>query len=205
MRFPHPGLIDFHLACRVFDGIATGTSERLEAVQTSHATDLVIREFVEQDPASEATLSRWMRSGATDVLRVNAAGILAKTATPETADLVIAALRADEAMRVLYLTAVASRVLALPWTLATQLAQGSGAVGSDAVLKLAEELRNPRDAAARWCSALLLHRAGAAGREPVKAAVAEALRAESAPENLRTMAGLLAGADPITTTLERPR
>jgi uncharacterized protein len=87
-----------------------------------------------------------MRSGATDLLRVNAAGILAKTETPETADLIIAALRADEAMRVLYVTAVASRVLGLSWAFATQLARGSGVAGSDAVVKLAEELRNPRDA-----------------------------------------------------------
>ncbi|MGI5152593.1 helix-turn-helix domain-containing protein [Plantactinospora sp. CA-294935] len=200
VRFAHPGLLDFHLACRVFGEITAGASGRLETTQTSHATDLVIREFVQQDAASEATLSRWMRGGATDVLRVNAAGILAKVEVPETADRVIAALRADEAMRALYLTAVASRVLGLPWVLATQFAQGSAVAGPDAALKLAEELRNPRDAAARWCS-----RASAAGREPVRAAVADALRTESASENLRTMAALLAGADPITTTAERPR
>ncbi|WP_422770321.1 helix-turn-helix domain-containing protein [Plantactinospora sp. WMMC1484] len=58
VRFSHPGLLDFHLACRVFDGIASGTSRRLETVQTSHATDLVIREFVQEDAASEATLDR---------------------------------------------------------------------------------------------------------------------------------------------------
>ncbi|MFY1691389.1 helix-turn-helix domain-containing protein [Plantactinospora sp. WMMB782] len=40
--------------------------------------------------------------------------------------------------------------------------------------------------------------AGASGR-------LETTRAESASENLRTMAGLLAGADPITTTAERSR
>ncbi|AVT37350.1 hypothetical protein C6W10_13755 [Plantactinospora sp. BB1] len=205
VRFPHPGLLDFHLACRVFDGIATGTSGQLETAQTSHATDLVIREFVEQDPASEATLSRWMSGGATEILRVNAAGILAKVDAPETADRVIAALRTDEAMRTLYLTAVASRVLGLSWALAIQLAQGSSVVGPEAALKLAEELRNPRDAAARWCSAVLLHAANATSREAVKAAVTDALRTERAAENLRTMAALLAGADPITTTAERSR
>ncbi|MEV4627630.1 hypothetical protein AB0J90_15225 [Micromonospora sp. NPDC049523] len=205
VRFPHPGLLDFHLACRVFDGISSGASGRLETAQTSHATDLVIREFVEHDPASEATLSRWMAMGSTDLLRVNAAGILAKIEAPEIADRVIKALRADDDMRALYLTAVASRVLSLPWAVAGQLARGSGAMPSDAAARLAEELRNPRDAAARWCSAVFLYRVGAASREPVRAAVADALRVESAPENLRGMAALLAGADPVTTTSERPR
>ncbi|WP_422770322.1 hypothetical protein ACN28C_27025 [Plantactinospora sp. WMMC1484] len=146
-----------------------------------------------------------MTKDSTEVLRVNAAGILAKVDAPGTVDRVIAALRGDEAMRVLYLTAVASRVLGLPWALATQLAQGAAVPGPDATSKLAEELRNPHDAAARWCSAILLHRAGASGREPVRAAVADALGVETAPENLRAMAALLAGADPITTTAERHR
>ncbi|GIF75972.1 hypothetical protein [Asanoa siamensis] len=200
IRFPHPGLVDFHIGRRVFDGVAAGSSATLETAQTTHATDLVIREFVEHDPRAVAALNRWMTDGGTDVLRVNAAGILAKVAAPDIADRVIAALRVDSAARTLYLTAVASRVLAMPWDAATKLASGTQAPPHDSATRLSGELRNPRDAAARWCSAVLLHQTGEAAAEPVKAAVADALRTEASPENLRTMAALLAGADPITTT-----
>ncbi len=65
-------------------------------------------------------------------------------------------------------------------------------------VRLADELRNPRDSAARWCSAVLLHDLGLAGHQSVKAAVAHALHTESARENLRTMAALLAGVSPVT-------
>jgi hypothetical protein len=56
-----------------------------------------------------------MTHGRTDVRRVNAAGILAKVAAAEIADRIIAASRVDSAARTFYLTAVASRVLAMPW------------------------------------------------------------------------------------------
>ncbi|GAA3748622.1 hypothetical protein GCM10022225_36000 [Plantactinospora mayteni] len=46
---------------------------------------------------------------------------------------------------------------------------------------------------------------GAASQEAVKLAVAEASRVEQAPENLRTMAALMVGADLITTTTENAR
>ena len=203
LRFAHPGLMDFHIACRVFGGISTGSTDLLERAQTSHATDLVIREFVQQDGHSSRSLLRWMAEGSNPVLRVNAAGILAKVPSPTLADSVITALRVDTAARDLYLTAVAHRVLALPWQDAESLVSRTQQetppeLAAPAAVRLAEELRNPRDAAARWCSAVLLHSSGAADREPIRAAVADALHTESARENLRTMAALLAGVNPIT-------
>jgi transcriptional regulator with XRE-family HTH domain len=203
LRFAHPGLVDFHIACRVYSGIAASSTDLLARAQTSHATDLVIREFVQQDGRSSRSLTRWMTDGTNPVLRVNAAGILAKVPSPTLADNVITALRVDIAARDLYLTAVAHRVLALPWDDAEALVSRTHQaappqLAGSAAVRLAEELRNPRDAAARWCSAVLLHSSGAADREPIRAAVADALHTDSARENLRTMAALLAGVNPIT-------
>ena len=110
-------------------------------------------------------------------------------------DTVIDTLGSDTPTRDLYLTAVASRVLGLPWDDAGSVVAGAAAPDGGEVA-LAAELANPRDAAARWCSAVLLHRMDVADREPIRAAVAGALRAETARENLRTMAALLAGTDP---------
>ncbi|GAA1377157.1 helix-turn-helix domain-containing protein [Catellatospora chokoriensis] len=202
LRFPHPGLVDFHIACRVYGGIATGSRNLLATAQTSHATDQVIRQFVEQDPQSTRSLAAWMASGDNAVLRVNAAGILAKVPSAAIADSVIRALRADSASRHLYLTAVAHRVLGVPWAQALALTSGSESVAAGPhafTAQLADELRNPRDAAARWCSAVLLHDLGLTDHQSVKAAVAHALHTESARENLRTMAALLAGVNPVTT------
>ena len=55
-------------------------------------------------------LVRWADEGGSAVLRVNAAGILAKTRSPDSAGLAAAALRRDRDMRVRYLRAVSVRV-----------------------------------------------------------------------------------------------
>nr|WP_244872061.1 hypothetical protein [Catellatospora sp. TT07R-123] len=199
VRFAHAGLIDFHIAARVYAGIAVSNPALLATAQTSHATDQVIRQFVEQDGSSARSLSAWMTSGSSPVLRVNAAGILAKVPSPTLADGVITALRADRPARQLYVTAVAHRVLGIPWSAALSLTDrhAHGTTPELYAGQLAAELRNPRDAAARWCSAVLLHDLGLAGHEPVRAAVVSALHTESARENLRTMAALLAGVSPV--------
>ncbi|MEU8003903.1 helix-turn-helix transcriptional regulator [Catellatospora sp. NPDC049111] len=197
LRFSVPGLIDFHIASRVFGGIATGRRGDLETVQTSHETDQIIRGFVERDTTAADTLGHWMRAGATPVLRVNSAGILAKLRTPEAADAVAGALRTDESARHLYLAAVAHRVLGLPWNDALRYA-ATPSYTEDYAARLVNELCNPRDPAARWCSAVLLGHMNITDRDPVKAAIAENLRTEDSRENLRTMAALLAEADPVT-------
>ncbi|MEV0456041.1 helix-turn-helix domain-containing protein [Catellatospora methionotrophica] len=201
VRFAHAGLVDFHIAARVYGGIATGSRELLGRAQTSHATDQVIREYVAQDPQSARSLSAWMASGSSPVLRVNAAGILAKVPSATLADSVISTLRRDEPARHLYLTAVAHRVLRVPWIDAQRIASApaeGATVAEPYSARLAGELRNPRDAAARWCSAVLLHDLGLADHQSVRAAVADAIHTESARENLRTMAALLAGVSPVT-------
>lgn len=196
LRFVSLGLLEFHLACHIVDGVATGLRVPLETAVTSHTTDLVIGEFVAGDQVSVRMLDSWMRRGANPVLRVNAAGILAKTGAPQVADEVVAALRTDPAARHLYLTAVTHRVLAMPWPDAQRYAAAPDHSRADHTARLAAELRNPRDAGARWCSAVLLGGA-VAGSDAVRAGVAAALAAEPSRENVRTLTALLAGADPV--------
>src|SRR5262249_448385 len=76
--FAHSSFVDFFIAQRIFGEIAAGSSKLLATAQTSHGTDNIIQEFVSRDAASVDALLGWMRGGATPVLRVNSAGILAK-------------------------------------------------------------------------------------------------------------------------------
>ena len=208
-RFTDPALIDLLVAKRIFGGIAAGDDRLLATAQTSHATDLRLGYLTGQDQSTQRELSRWMRHGATAVLRVNAAGVLSKAGSPELGDAAIGAIRGDHDVRHLYLTAVASRVLAMSWEQAEALARVVGQPGGPAAAlagrsstsaseKLCAELRNPRDAAARWCSTVLLRALPNPGAEAVRAALARAAQHERCRENLRTYAAVLADTGPIT-------
>jgi hypothetical protein len=101
-----------------------------------------------------------MRDGADPVLRVNAAGIMAKIKDQETAGSVVTVLTHDAAVSTRYLTAVASRVGGLEWDQAAQLVADPYSFPATGVRALARQLSretlNARDAGARWCSAVLL-------------------------------------------------
>jgi hypothetical protein len=101
-----------------------------------------------------------MRDGADPVLRVNAAGIMAKIKDQETAGSVVTVLTHDAAVSTRYLTAVASRVGGLDWDQAAQLVADPYSLPTAGVRALARQLSretlNARDAGARWCSAVLL-------------------------------------------------
>jgi aryl-alcohol dehydrogenase-like predicted oxidoreductase len=116
-----------------------------------------------------AQLLSWLHDGSSAVLRVNAAGILAKTGSPELADEVALALLRDTEARALYLTAVRQRVGANP-------------------AHLVAELTNPADSGARWCAAWLVSGTEHAG------AIVGAMRVEQSKENLRAMALAMTGA-----------
>lgn len=206
--FAHSSLIDFFVAQRVFANLAQGDAELLATTQTSHDTDQVIRRFVQHQDSCIPTLARWMRSGATPVLRVNSAGILAKLGSPDTSDDVITVLKHDEDTRHLYLTAVASRVLAIPWSEAEMLASDShkpasvsSGLSSERIAELSarltQEVREAQDGAARWCSVVLLSRFGE--KVPIGAtnALQVSLRREPCRENLRAIASALSGTDPV--------
>ncbi|MGH3915254.1 MAG: hypothetical protein ACRDTC_17880 [Pseudonocardiaceae bacterium] len=205
--FAHPSFVDFYIAQLLFADIADGNSKLLTTAQTTHATDLVIQEFVSRHQSSADLLTNWMTKSANSVLRVNSAGILAKLGEPTTTDTVISTLKMDRDTRHLYLTAVTSRVLTLDWNHAAQLAakienstSGSRPDLAAAHLELlTRELVNPYDDAARWCSTVLLGYFHNERPELIRAALQQALQTEPCGENLRAMDMVLAGNNPLTT------
>jgi transcriptional regulator with XRE-family HTH domain len=144
------------LADEIYSGVAAHDERPLATVQTSHSTDLAIASLVEA--AALPRLRRWMTDGGEAVLRVNAAGILAKLPGQGAAPQVAMVLAADDEVRRLYSTAVAARVCALDWSAAAQFAADPAAAPHPgrAARRLAAEALNPRDAGARWCAALML-------------------------------------------------
>lgn len=202
----HPSLVDFYVAQRLFVNIATGERKLLATAQTTHATDLVLQGFVCRHQSSVKYLREWMTKGADAVLRVNSAGILAKLGKSAVADVVIMNLKADRDSRQLYLTAVSHRVLSLEWNRAAQFAARVECPESDTcselnvaqLAALAHELTNPRDCAARWCSALLLGYFQGDLPDIVRSALHGALQAELCRENVRAIGTVLAGNNPLT-------
>lgn len=174
----------------------------LATVQTSHEVDHAIASLVSRQRPSIALLMKWTRSGS-PVLRVNAAGILAKVGFPALDDVVTNAIGGDPEVRDRYLTAVVSRVLGVPWDEATRIAadvRPSAHVGRlDAFVA---EARNGRDSGARLCSVVMLARARPEVPEMVNAALVRALRGERSVGNLRAVGYALAGRDPLSPVEE---
>ncbi len=205
--FAHQALIDFFVAQRVFSDLTQGNTDLLAATQTSHDTDQVIRRFIQHENSCVPVLTRWMRDGATPVLRVNSAGILAKLGPADISDEVITVLKRDADTRHLYLTAVASRVLALPWDEAGKLAVSGHELTADKAMsperpaklavQLSQEVQRSQDGAARWCSLVLISRMGQRIPSIVTSALQETLRTEPCRENLRAIASTLSNADPL--------
>lgn len=158
-----------HMARDMYATIAAGDDGPLAQVQTTHAVDHAIQRLAIRETKSVAQLLGWLHDGPDPILRVNAAGILAKTGSPDLADDVALALAHDGEARELYLQALRARV------------------GTSAAAIVAE-LTNPGDAGARWCAAWLL-----SGTEHSSAIVA-AMRVEQSRENLRAMALAMTGA-----------
>lgn len=152
----------------LYTTIACGDDGPLATVQTSHAVDHTIQRLAVRETKSIAQLLTWLNDGSDPILRVNAAGILAKTGSPELADDVALALGRDDEVRQMSLAAVRQRV-----------------GGDDRAL--VAELTNAGDSGARWCAAWWL----ADGFRP---AIIDAMRVEPSKENLRAMALATTGA-----------
>jgi hypothetical protein len=180
------------LGRQIFGAIASGDSRMLAATQTTHATDLVIGGYVARHQASRRLLSQWLRQASAPVLQVNAAGVLAKLPEPDSVDEVIGSLRVDQRVRLLYLTAVAARVLKLPWGQAGMLAaateRGGVRLPERHVHALLSELDNPRDGAARWCALSLLGENANQSRD----LLLRRLSVEQSRETLRALGAALA-------------
>ena len=93
----------------LYSSIAAGDASGLAMAQTSHQTALMLAGLARADRPVMLRLARWAAEGGSAVLRVNAAGILAKTRSLDAAGLAAAALRRDRGMRVRYLRAVSAR------------------------------------------------------------------------------------------------
>lgn len=203
--FAHRSLIDFFVARRIFQNIAAGDTRLFSTAQTTHETDQILREFVLNHQSAVPPLTSWMRTSANPVLRVNSAGVLAKMGSTDTTDAVVSVLRRDRGARHLYFTAVGARVLGLEWNEAAHLLADPNrlpdSVSADRAVefaaKLGSEVHNPRDGAARWCSILLLHHLRPMISDRISSVLHEALDRESCPENLRSIATVLAGGSPV--------
>jgi transcriptional regulator with XRE-family HTH domain len=202
--FPHRALVDVLVAQRIFGEIAEGDHRLFATAQTSHDTDQVIRRYVQQDEKAMKWLGRWLGRG-TPVLRVNAAGVLAKVGDPVVGDHVITTLRRDQDAQHLYLTAVVARVATLGWAeaelVATAVMSNDRALPAgretELVGRFAAELGNAGDDVARWCSTLVLSKAGI-DRDGLEPLLQRRLSAEPCRENLRALGATLTGQDPAT-------
>jgi hypothetical protein len=186
------------LAVDVFRDISAERARLLSTAQTSHATDRAIGALVAKDMPCVGSLLKWAKRGS-PVLRVNSVGILAKVGSRDLDNEVVGALRADGEVRQLYLTAVASRVLRMPWDEAINVARlDLPSTEVQHVAALAEEIRNPHDSGARWCALTMLARSRPSCPDLVDATLRMALKVEPAREMVRSIGGAIAGLDPIT-------
>lgn len=144
------------VATELAASIAGNDPGPLAVVQTTHGTDLAIATLVDRD--TMAHLRRWLDDGDNPVLRVNAAGILAKVPGQIEASRVIAALGRDPDVRSRYMTAVVARVCGLDWPVAAQLAENPAGFPHPILVaqRFACEAVSDRDAGARWCAAAML-------------------------------------------------
>lgn len=144
------------LADDIYASIAASDGNPLAEVQTTHATDLVIASLIERPVMPK--LRRWMADGSSAVLRVNAAGILAKVQGLDVGKDVAATLTHDDEVRHLYSTAVLSRVCGLDWQAAERIARNPLELydPTTAARRLSLETLNSADAGARWCASHLL-------------------------------------------------
>ncbi len=198
--FVQRSLIDFYVGRRIFGDITAGHNHLLATAQTSHETDLVLQALVQRHEPSVDFLARWMRDGSTAVLRVNSAGVLAKIGDARITDAVVTVLKHNQDTRQLYLTAVANRVLNLPWGRATKVSasietgQSHLHLSDEQTLRLAQEVHNLRDGAARWCSVVFLSQAAnCESSEVARTALGRALHEEPCLENLRSIGQALIG------------
>ena len=184
------------VAVDVVRDIAAERSKLLSTIQTSHETDKAIGALIARDTPSVASLYRWLNRGSA-VLRVNSAGILAKVGSPTVDDDVVRALTADRDSRDLYLTAVVTRVLGMPWDDAKSIAtEAQPLIDDTQVQRFAQEVRNPADSGARWCSTVILARTRPEHQAAIDGALREAAKVEPSRENLRALAVALTGLDP---------
>lgn len=158
----------------LFASIAAGDPGPLAQIQTTYATDMALGRLAAADRPVMWRLAKWAQDDGSDIVRVNAAGILGKAPAQDLTGLPATVMLRDRDVRTRWLRALVARV-----------GTGTG--------QLAAEVINPADSGARWCAGWLLAQDGS---EASRQALARALRAERVTENVRTFGLLLAGENP---------
>jgi hypothetical protein len=136
--------------------IGQGDYSPLTRVQTTQRTDLVIASL--RGHAERRKLRGWMDNGGSEILRVNAAGILAKTPDQDTAELVATVLENDANTRRLYSNCrhrMGGRV-ALDHRGQTRIRTYPADLEAFPRIPVRQRGAQPRDAGTRWCSAAML-------------------------------------------------
>ncbi|MET7769074.1 helix-turn-helix transcriptional regulator [Nocardia sp. NPDC005366] len=137
--------------------LAGGDPGPLAVVQTSHALDHAIA--AELDHATIRRMLGWAQNDSSEIIRVNAAGILAKTpAAP--AESIVRFLAHDDEVSRRYMTAVLARIMGTDHSHAAGYLVAPETLPSPAVIaeRLAVESLNRTDVGARWCAATMLAR-----------------------------------------------
>jgi transcriptional regulator with XRE-family HTH domain len=207
LRLVDHALKDILIAQTLSADILLKESTRFALVQTSHATDRILGRFIASERQYEATLQRWMTDSPDPILRVNSAGVLAKTQESDVSEAALGQLGKDVEIRQRYTTAVASRVLGVDWGSAERRAQlvGSTSLWRDlpstkaleTIRVLTRELSSSADAGARWCSAVLLSSFRDDYPGEIRDTFHEVLPTESSREVLRVVSRSLAGKDAL--------
>ncbi|MEV6274952.1 helix-turn-helix transcriptional regulator [Nocardia sp. NPDC051832] len=136
--------------------LAGGDPNPLGTVQTSHAVDHALA--AQLDGPTRRKLARWAVDEPSEVIRVNAAGILAKLPGQQAAGTVCQLLTSDEPVRDRYLTAVVARICGIDHETARTYIHTPTLTPSPLLVaqRLSAEVLNPHDAGARWCSGVML-------------------------------------------------
>ena len=139
----------------MFSSIAAGDPGPLTQIQTSYATDMALGRMAAADRPVMWRLARWADDGDSEILRVNAAGILGMAASAGFSGTPAAVMLRDRDVRARWLHAPGR-----PRRPGHRHALG-------------DEILNPHDSGARWCVGWLLAQDGS--RE-AKLALTRALR-----------------------------
>jgi len=94
----------------MFSSIAAGDAGPLTKIQTSYATDMALGRMAAADRPVMWRLARWADDGDSDILRVNAAGILGKAASSDFSGTPAAVMLRDRDVRARWLRALVGRV-----------------------------------------------------------------------------------------------
>ncbi|MFE3081758.1 helix-turn-helix domain-containing protein [Nocardia tengchongensis] len=138
--------------------LAGGDPGPLAIVQTSNAVDHAIAATV--DRSVWRKMARWSIGESSAITRVNALGIVAKAPGQSLGAHVVTVLDHDEAVRDLYLAAVAARVLGVDHATAAAYVADPARLPAVqlAAHRFAGEAIVAGDAGARWCAATMLAR-----------------------------------------------